>query len=127
MSSVSDNLRTILSELNMSQIDFAKSVGASFGYINMVINSRRTSISRQFALLIEEKYGYSADWILHNEGDKKTSPFKNQKGYKEMKTQINQLSSEEMNHLFKYILFLEKKEKNEKEKRDLKKQIGRFA
>jgi transcriptional regulator with XRE-family HTH domain len=122
MSGVSDNLRTVLSELNMSQIDFAKSVGTSFGYINMVINNRRTSISQQLALLIEEKYGYSAEWILHDEGDKKINTFKNQKVYKEMPNQINQLSSEEVNHLSKYILSLEQKEKNEKEKRNLKKQ-----
>jgi transcriptional regulator with XRE-family HTH domain len=127
MPGVSDNLRIILNELNMSQIDFAKSVGTSFGYLNMVINSRRTSISRQLALLIEEKYGYSADWLLHNLGDKKFSPFKSQKGYREMRSQINLLSSEEVNRVFSYVLSLEEKEKNKIEKRKLKKQTGRFA
>jgi transcriptional regulator with XRE-family HTH domain len=111
----------------MSQIDFAKSVGTSFGYINMVINNRRTSISQQLALLIEEKYGYSAEWILHDEGDKKIRPYKNQKAYKEMRTEISRLSPEEMIHLFKYILSLEEKEKSKKEERNLKKQICRYV
>jgi transcriptional regulator with XRE-family HTH domain len=111
----------------MSQIDFARSVGTSFGYLNMVINGRRTSVSQQLALLIEEKYEYSADWLLHNEGDKKINPFKNQKRYKAMRTQINLLSSEEKERLFKYILSLEEKEKYEKEKRNLQKQRQHFA
>jgi transcriptional regulator with XRE-family HTH domain len=127
MSSVSDNLRTILNELNMSQIDFSKSVGTSFGYLNMVINGRRASISRQLALLIEEKYEYSADWLLHNEGDKKTNHFKSQKRYKEMRTQINQLSYSEMEYLYRFVLSLEEEEKVKKEKRNLKKQSHHFS
>jgi hypothetical protein len=93
----------------------------------MVINSRRTSISQQLALLIEEKYGYSADWILHGLGDKKIFPFKSQKRYKEMRSQINRLSSEEMIHVFKYILSLEEQERIEIEKRKLKKQNRRLV
>jgi transcriptional regulator with XRE-family HTH domain len=95
----------------MSQIDFAKSVGTSFGYLNMVVNGRHTSVSQQLALLIEEKYGYSAEWLLYNEGEKKINPFKNKKKYKTMRTQISLLSSEETERLFKYILSLEETEK----------------
>jgi transcriptional regulator with XRE-family HTH domain len=127
MSKVSDNLRAMLNELNMSQVDFAKSVGTSFGYFNMVINGRRTSFSRQLALLIEEKYGYSADWLLYNEGDKKVKHFKNKKMYREMKNEIDQLSSDELFCLNKFIMSLEENEKHEKEKRNLKKQNHRFA
>jgi transcriptional regulator with XRE-family HTH domain len=127
LSKISDNFRTILSELNMSQVNFAKSVGASFGYINMIINSKRSLISRPFALLIEEKYGYSADWILYNEGEKKVCPFKTQELYKELKITISQLSFEDITDLFGFILFLEENEKNEKEKWNLKKQNHRSA
>jgi transcriptional regulator with XRE-family HTH domain len=111
----------------MSQIDFAKSVGATFGYINMVIHNRRTSISRQLALLIEEKYGYSADWLLYDEGDKKIHPYKNQKMYRDIKTEINRLSTNEVDCLFEFIMSLEESEKNNKEKRNLKKQNRQFA
>jgi transcriptional regulator with XRE-family HTH domain len=127
MSKVSDNLRTILGELNMSQIDFAKSVGTSFGYFNMVFNSRRTSISRQLALLIEEKYGYSADWLLHGEGDKKVHHYKDKKMFRDIKTEISRLSSEELDCVFKFILSLEENDKYEKEKRNLKKQNRQFV
>jgi transcriptional regulator with XRE-family HTH domain len=111
----------------MSRIDFSKSVGTSFGYLNIVINGRRASISRQLALLIEEKYEYSADWLLHNEGDKKTNPFKSQKIYKEMRKQINQLSYSEMECLYRFVLSLEEKDRSTKEKRNLKKQNHSIA
>jgi transcriptional regulator with XRE-family HTH domain len=127
MSIVSDNLRTILGELNMSQMDFAKSVGTSFGYFNMVFNSRRTSISRQLALLIEEKYGYSADWLLHGEGDKKVHFYKCKKMYKDIKTEINRLSLDEFNCLSKFVISLEENDKIEREKRNLKKQNHRVV
>jgi transcriptional regulator with XRE-family HTH domain len=127
MSIVSDNLQTILRELNMSQIKFAESVGTSFGYLNMVVNNRRTSISRQLALLIQEKYEYSADWLLHNVGAKKINHFKNSKAYEEIRNTISQLSFEEMNHVCQYVLSLEEKEKHEKQKRNLKKQNRRSA
>jgi transcriptional regulator with XRE-family HTH domain len=107
----------------MSQTEFAESVGTSYGYLNMVINRRRTSISRQLALLIEEKYGYSADWLLHDEGDKKINHFKCNKNYERMKTEIDHLSSEEVSRLEKFILFIDELNKEEQEKRKLKKQF----
>jgi transcriptional regulator with XRE-family HTH domain len=124
MSNVADSLRTILSELNISQIDFAKSVGASFGYINMVVNGRRKSVSRQLALLIQEKYGYSADWILHNEGDKNNFPFKCKEVFEKIRTMLDQLSPEDMNCLYEFILALEEEEKMRDSNRNLKKQMS---
>jgi hypothetical protein len=93
----------------------------------MVVNGRRNSISQQLALLIEEKYGYSADWILYDEGDKRSCPFKTHKMFVELKLNINQLSSDNMNTVFRFILSLEENDKKEKEKRRLKKQIVRHA
>jgi transcriptional regulator with XRE-family HTH domain len=114
LSVVSDNLRTIPSGLDMSQAAFADSVGISIGYINMVVNGKRSSISLRLALLIEEKYGYSADWILHNEGDKRAYPFINKGEYNEMKDLINQLLFDELTCLYEFILILEKNEKDKK-------------
>jgi transcriptional regulator with XRE-family HTH domain len=98
----------------MSQAAFADSVGISFGYMSMVVNGKRSSISLRLALLIEEKYGYSADWILHNEGEKRVYPFINKGKYNEMKDLINQLSLDELKCFYEFILVLEKEEKAEK-------------
>jgi transcriptional regulator with XRE-family HTH domain len=122
LSEVSDNLRTILKELNMSQMEFAQSVGTSNVYINMVINGKRGSISHPLAFLIEEKYGYSADWILYNDGEKKVFPFKTQNTSKELKNEIMLLSPRKMRCLCEFIVWLEEYERNESKKRILKKQ-----
>jgi transcriptional regulator with XRE-family HTH domain len=127
MSEVSNNLRTILHELNMTQVDFAKSVGISSVYINMVVNGKRHSISQPLALLIEEKYGYSAEWILYSEGEKRLCLFRTLKTYKELKTNISFLSSGEIKHLLNFILSLEENEEKKNEKRKLKKQTGRLT
>jgi hypothetical protein len=88
----------------------------------MVVNGKRSSISRPIALLIEEKYGYSADWTLHNEGEIKVCPFKTQGLYKNLKTNISKLSFEDITKLFRFILLLEENEETKKTKRNLKKQ-----
>jgi transcriptional regulator with XRE-family HTH domain len=126
-SEVSNNLRTILKELNMSQLEFASSVGTSNVYISMVINGKRSSISHTLAFLIEEKYGYSSDWILYNDGEKKVFPFKTQNTSLELRNEIKQLSYYKMNYLIEFILGLEKNEKNKKDKRQLKKQRDLFV
>jgi transcriptional regulator with XRE-family HTH domain len=125
-SEVSNNLRTILNELNMNQLEFAQSVGISNVYISMIINGKRNSISQPLALLIEEKYGYSAGWLLYNEGEKKIFPFKAENTSKELRNEIRQLSLYKMNCLVEFILWLEKKEKYEEEKRKLRKQCHSF-
>jgi transcriptional regulator with XRE-family HTH domain len=111
----------------MSQKDFSESLGTSFGYINMVINGRRESISRQLALLIEEKYGYCADWILYNEGDKKYCPFKDPNQYTELKAKMKILFPDEIQLVHGYNLSLAKNREEEIAKHGLKKQHCRPA
>jgi transcriptional regulator with XRE-family HTH domain len=127
LSEVSDNLRTILKELNMSQLEFAKSVGISNVYINMVVNGKRNSISHPLAFLIEEKYGYSADWLLYNYGEKKLFPFKTQNASKALKNEIMRLAPYKMRYLREFISWLDENEKNESNKRNLKKQRRPYA
>ena len=70
MAYVSDNLHTIIGELNTSQTNFAREIGTSFTYVNMLLNGKRFKISKTLARLIEELFGYSADWIRKNKGNK---------------------------------------------------------
>jgi transcriptional regulator with XRE-family HTH domain len=66
---LSDRLRTIVSDLNISQTKFANTLGVSFTYINCLLNGKRENISQSLAILIQYIYGYSAQWILFEEGD----------------------------------------------------------
>jgi transcriptional regulator with XRE-family HTH domain len=65
---LSDRLRTIVSDLNISQTKFANTLGVSFTYINCLLNGKRENISQSLAILIQCIYGYSAQWILFEEG-----------------------------------------------------------
>ena len=65
---LSDRLRTIVCDLNISQTKFADTLGVSFTYINCLINGKRQNISPSLAILIQKVYGYSARWILYEEG-----------------------------------------------------------
>jgi transcriptional regulator with XRE-family HTH domain len=65
---LSDRLREIVCDLNISQTKFANTLGVSFTYINCLINGKRENISPSLAILIQKIYGYSAQWILYEEG-----------------------------------------------------------
>jgi transcriptional regulator with XRE-family HTH domain len=62
---LSDRLRTIIYDLNISQTKFATAPGVSFTYINCLINGRRGNISQSLALLIQLSFGYSVYWVLY--------------------------------------------------------------
>ena len=59
-----DRLRIILNERNIKQVDFAKVLGVSANYINLLISGKRGPIFDTLAKLIEDTYGYSAQWVM---------------------------------------------------------------
>ena len=63
-------IQIILNERNLKQIDFAKSLGITANYANLIANGRRKDISETLARLIEEIYGYSASWVRYGIGEK---------------------------------------------------------
>lgn len=66
-----ERLRMILTESNESQVDFAKALGIGATYVNQLVQGKKVNISPTLAILIEEKYGYSANWIMTGEGEKR--------------------------------------------------------
>lgn len=69
MSALSDRIRTILREQNIRQVDFARSLGVSANYVNLLVNGKKDTLSETLALLIQELYGYPAQWILNGRQD----------------------------------------------------------
>lgn len=63
-------IKLILKEQRIKQIDFAKTLGISANYVNLIVNDKKSTISDTLAKLIEETYGYSSQWILDETGDK---------------------------------------------------------
>ena len=63
-------IQAILAERKVKQVDFAKTLGISANYVNLLVNGKKTTISDTLAKLIEESYGYSSQWILTGDGAK---------------------------------------------------------
>lgn len=71
--SLGERIKTILSERNIKQVDFANTLGVSANYINQIVNGKKINISDTLAKLIEETYGFSAQWVMTGEGEKHSS------------------------------------------------------
>lgn len=69
-----ERIKTILSERNIKQVEFAEALGVSANYINLLANGKKINISDTLAKLIEETYGYSSQWVITGEGEKEASP-----------------------------------------------------
>jgi transcriptional regulator with XRE-family HTH domain len=70
MSVISETLRTMLFELDISQTRFAKEIGVSRPYINFILHNKRCRMSPRIASVIQENFGYSVRWVLTGKGEK---------------------------------------------------------
>lgn len=70
MTNLPNRIQLIISENHFKQKDFAKSINVSESYISKLLKGK-CGISNSTAMLIEERYGYSAKWIIDGVGSKK--------------------------------------------------------
>lgn len=61
---LSDRIRLIISENGLKQKEFAKSINVTESYISKLLRGE-SGLSNSTANLIEERYGYSVDWIFN--------------------------------------------------------------
>jgi len=66
---LSDRIRTIIRESGLKQKEFAKKINVTDSYISKLVRDE-TGISNSTAMLIEQIYGYSKNWIMTGEGQK---------------------------------------------------------
>ena len=67
---IGERVKIIVKELGITQKKFAEELGLTDNYISKLIGGANNKLSNTVALLIQEKYGYSAEWILTGKGDK---------------------------------------------------------
>jgi transcriptional regulator with XRE-family HTH domain len=103
MQILSDRLLSIICELGFSQSKFARELGVTFTYVNMLVNKKRKSASRIFVNYIQEKYGYQAGWIAGGKSEKRDI-----REYNELLDSIYSLPSDEIDLVVNYIFRLEK-------------------
>jgi transcriptional regulator with XRE-family HTH domain len=67
---LSDRMRTIINECGLKQKAFARSINVTDSYISKLVRDE-SGISNSTAMLIEQLYGYSKEWILTGKEPKK--------------------------------------------------------
>lgn len=63
-------IKLILLENKLKQKQFANEIGVTESYISKLLKYPNINLSQSIASLIEEKYGYSADWVLYGKEPK---------------------------------------------------------
>jgi transcriptional regulator with XRE-family HTH domain len=105
MTFLSERIQSIIHELAVSQSEFARKIGTSVTYVNLIINKKRRKISHLMAYSVEQKYGYSAYWILTGEGEKRSL-----EDYYEISDIIDHLPAAELQLVYEYVQSLKKKQ-----------------
>lgn len=99
-------IQCILKEKNVKQVEFAKALGISSNYVNLLANDKKNNISDTLAKLIEETYGYSYEWIMNEDGDKLISHDLTEAKLETIK-KIKKMSDNEVNAILAFIDSLE--------------------
>ena len=60
-----ERIKLILQENKLKQKQLATEIGVSESYISILLKNPNINLSQSLATLIEEKYGYNAEWVLH--------------------------------------------------------------
>ena len=68
-----DRIRLILDEQPIKQKELASAIKVTESYVSNILKGNRCNISWALALLIEQAFGYSAQWVLTGEGDRYVS------------------------------------------------------
>ena len=76
---LAQRIDTILSETHLTKVDFAHSLGVSANYISLLASGKKTVISKTLAMLIEQLYGYSTEWLLDGSYDNKYNSLQNKR------------------------------------------------
>jgi len=103
-------VQTILKERKIKQVEFARTLGISANYVNLIVNGKKETISDTLAKLIEESYGYSAQWVLDGSGKKlSTNELTAEKS--EILKKIQKMSNAEVRAVLAFVNTLENMKK----------------
>lgn len=99
-------IKCVLEDKSIKQVEFAKALGISSNYVNLLVNDKKTNISDTLAKLIEETYGYSSQWIMNESGEKLTSNDLSTAKQETIK-KIKRMSDSEVNAILAFVNSLE--------------------
>jgi transcriptional regulator with XRE-family HTH domain len=106
---LNERIRLILKERNVKQVDFAKTLGITANYANQLATGRKTAISEILAKLIEDRYGYAAQWVMDGIGERYAKRDVSNRR-QELIDKINRMSQTQVNAVLAYVRSLEELE-----------------
>lgn len=110
-----DRIRQILKENKLKQKEFASVIGVTESYISKLLKDPDIRLSQSLAVLIEEKYGYSAEWVL-NGTEPKLKQISKDKSLSEIHqkalAQLEKMNDEQVKAVLAFINSLDELEKS---------------
>jgi len=106
---LSDRVRIIINECGLKQKAFAKSINVTDSFISKLLRDE-TGIANSTALLVEQLYGYSKDWILTGREPKMRAGRVRDSSslQKQIITAVEQMEEHELQAMFSFIESLKK-------------------
>ena len=110
-----DRIRQILKENKLKQKEFASVIGVTESYISKLLKDPDIRLSQSLAVLIEEKYGYNAEWVL-NGTEPKLKQVSKDKSLSEIHqkelAQLEKMNEEQVKAVLAFINSLDELEKS---------------
>jgi len=103
--SLAVRIREIINENHLKQKDFANSINVTESYISKLLRGD-SGLSRSTATLIEEKYGYSLDWILSGDEPKVRRASKSRRlspTHKKILADLEQMDEQELTAVIAFM------------------------
>lgn len=110
-----DRIKLILQENGLKQKQLAAEIGVTESYISKLLKEPDIKLSQSLATLIEEKYGYNADWILSGTEPKMKQVSKNKilsPAHQKALMQLEKMSENQAKAVLAFINSLDEIEKN---------------
>ncbi len=110
-----ERIRQILKENKLKQKQFASVIGVTESYISKLLKDPDIRLSQSLAVLIEEKYGYNAEWVL-NGTEPKLKQISKDKSLSELHqkalAQLEKMNDEQVKAVLAFINSLDELEKS---------------
>ena len=110
-----DRIRQILKENKLKQKQFASVIGVTESYISKLLKDPDIRLSQSLAVLIEEKYGYNAEWILNGTEPKLKQISKNKslsELHQKALAQLEKMNDEQVKAVLAFINSLDELERS---------------
>lgn len=109
-----DRIKQILKENSLKQKQFASVIGVTESYISKLLKNPDIRLSQSLASLIEEKYGYNAEWVLNGTEPKLKQISKNNslsEIHQKALAQLEKMNDEQVKAVLAFINSLDELEK----------------